>query len=40
MPHSKYHYVNVLEENEIILEIVSYLYLLFLKMRLNNEFVF
>ena len=33
MPHSKYHYVNVLEENDNILELALYLYLLFLKVR-------
>ena len=40
MKHSKYHYVNVLEENETILELVSYLYILFLKVRLNNKKIY
>ena len=33
MLHSKYHYVNVIEENDNILQLVLYLYLLFIKVR-------
>ena len=37
MLHSKYHYVNVIEESDNILPLVLYLYLLFIKiLRLNN----
>ena len=33
MLHSKYHYVNVIEENDNILPLVLYLYLLFLRLK-------
>ena len=36
MLHSKYHYVNVIEENDNILHLVLYLYLLFIKVRFFN----
>ena len=36
MLHSKYHYVNVIEENDNILQLVLYLYLLFIKVRFFN----
>ena len=41
MLHSKYHYVNVIEENDNILKLVLYLYLLFIRiMRLKNIKIF
>ena len=33
MLHSKYHYVNVIEENDNILQLVLYLYVLLIKVR-------
>ena len=41
MLHSKYHYVNVIEESDNILKLVLYLYLLFIRiMRLKNIKIF
>ena len=36
MLHSKYHYVNVIEENDNILQLVLYLYVLLIKVRFFN----